>query len=255
MDISFTCSGTDAATKEYKRLIKTYGQVEDFADAEVVVAIGGDGHMLRVLRAMDEKKARIPVFGLNMGTVGYAMNDIRKGCLVERIENAVPQEIRPLRIGYIDADEQQLNSVAWNEGTVFRQSMQALKMQVAVNGIVRIEDISCDGLICATPFGSTAYNRSAGGPILPLETKSLALTPICTIRPRHWPGAVLPHSAVVGIKNLDIERRPMTLTFDSSKVENVREVYFNMATRKKATLLFDPEHGLEERILNEQFSF
>lgn len=255
MRISFTCSGTDEASKEHRRLTKTYGQVEHFADAEVVVAIGGDGHMLRVLRAMDEKKVKIPVFGLNMGTVGYAMNDIRKGCLVERIQEAVPQEIRPLHISYINEHGHPRNAIAWNEGTAFRLDTQALKLEVSVNDVVRIKDIACDGLICATPFGSTAYNQSAGGPILPLESKSIALTSVCPIRPRHWPGAVLPHTAVVAIKNLDPERRPMVITADSEKIENVREVYFNMASRKKATLLFDKDHGLEERILREQFPF
>jgi NAD+ kinase len=145
--------------------------------------------------------------------------------------------------------------LGWNDGTVFRQDMQTLNIRVSVGDQVRIKDISCDGLIYSTPFGSTAYNRSAGGPILPLDARALALTPICPHRPRDWPGAVLPHNAQITIENLDTKKRPMMVTYDSGKCEHVDTVVMSKHTRKKATLLFDPEHGLEDRILDAQFPF
>ncbi len=169
MKIAFTNSGTDAAYKKYRALSKTYGQVQQPGDAEVIVAIGGDGHMLDVLAHMEANKVGVPVFGLNMGTVGYAMNDLSNECLVERIDNAIPQVIRPMRIDVVAVDGSEYELLAWNEGTVFRQDLQTLKVGISVGEVERVKDISCDGLIYATPFGSTAYNRSAGGPILPLK--------------------------------------------------------------------------------------
>lgn len=255
MRIAFTNSGMDPAYRKYLELAAVYGQEQDPQDAEVIVAIGGDGHMLDVLAHMEHNKITVPVFGLNMGTVGYAMNDVREGCLIERIQSAEPQVIRPLRLNVSNVHGFAYELLAWNEGTVFRQDLQTLKVAVSVGDTERIRDISCDGLIYATPFGSTAYNRSAGGPILPLESRSNVLTPICPHRPRDWPGAVLPFKAGLTITNLDTDKRPMMATADGVKVENAKSVTIATAMRKKATLLFDPDHGLSERILREQFPF
>jgi NAD+ kinase len=255
MKMYFTCSETTAAIKKRRALVKHYGQVPHLDDAEVVVPIGGDGHMLDMLGMIADRNISAPVFGLNMGTVGYAMNDLSKGCLVERIEQAETQVIRPIRAIIERENGKPSEIIGWNEGTVFRQSLQTLRVSVSVNDDLKITDITCDGLIYATPFGSTAYNRSAGGPILPLESKSNVLTPICPHRPRDWPGAVLPFRVGVTIQNLDPHKRPMVVTADGNHVSNVERVTFTTSPRKKATLLFDPDHGLSERILREQFPF
>lgn len=223
--------------------------------------------MLNVLRRLTERNAlSTPIYGLNLGTVGYAMNELDSNnlynChneLINRIERTESQQIRPLHISVVYESNSNANDkleqFGWNDGTVFRQDMQTLSISVSVGDEVRIKDISCDGLIYSTPFGSTAYNRSAGGPILPLTSNATALTPICPHRPRDWPGAVLPHNAVVRIENHDTVKRPMMVTYDSGKVENAKSVEMTVAIRKKATLLFDEGHGLENRILDAQFPF
>ena len=262
MKIHFTNSGTRRAVTVYNRLVKYHGQCESAKEADVVVPLGGDGHMLDTLRMLAENNAlATPIYGMNLGTVGYAMNTWRaEQVLPERIDAAEPQNISPLRISVVHAklystEMATSDYLGWNDGTVFRQDMQTLSIRVSVGDQVRIKDISCDGLIYSTPFGSTAYNRSAGGPILPLDARALALTPICPHRPRDWPGAVLPHNAQITIENLDPVKRPMMVTYDSGKCEHVETVVMSKCLRKKATLLFDPEHGLEDRILDAQFPF
>jgi NAD+ kinase len=261
MKIHFTNSGTRRAVTIYNRLVKYHGQTDFAQDADVVVPLGGDGHMLNTLRMLAEiNSLKTPIYGLNLGTVGYAMNTWRADkVLPDLIDVAEPQNISPLRISvmYDRYLEEMVTSehLAWNDGTVFRQDMQTLSIRVSVGDQIRIKDISCDGLIYSTPFGSTAYNRSAGGPILPLDARALALTPICPHRPRDWPGAVLPHNAQITIENLDTKKRPMMVTYDSGKCEYVDTVVMSKCIRKKATLLFDPEHGLEDRILDAQFPF
>lgn len=267
MKIHFTHSGTRKAVLAFNKLTQRYGHCEVMAEADVVVAMGGDGHMLATLRRLSIAGALdTPIYGVNLGTVGYAMNDLdptnlynRHDELVSRITAAEEQHIRPIKINVEFMDERNMMSnctqYGWNDGTVFRQDMQTLSVSVAVADKIRIKDISCDGLIYSTPFGSTAYNRSAGGPILPLSSKACALTPICPHRPRDWPGAVLPQTATIRIVNLDPEKRPMMVTYDSGKVDNATSVELTAATRKKATLLFDPGHGLEDRILRAQFPF
>ncbi len=258
MQIHFTHSRTLKARTAFTRIIDTYGQCDSPKDADVVVALGGDGHVLNVLRKLTDTKALgTPIYGMNLGTVGYAMNSFSMVKLIHRIETAESQQISPLRINvmYDDSENVDTEHFGWNDGTVFRQDMQTLKVRVTIGDQVRINDISCDGLIYSTPFGSTAYNRSAGGPILPLGARALALTPICPHRPRDWPGAVLPLNAVIRIDNLDTKKRPMMVTFDSGKVESVKSVVMSIANRKKATLLFDEGHGLEDRILDAQFPF
>ena len=255
MKIYFTCSDTNAAYRKQRALIKIYGQAEHMDDADVIVPVGGDGHMLDILSIIGDRKIQVSVFGLNMGTVGYAMNDISKECLIERIENAESQVIRPVRVSVFGHDGKSTAMKAWNEGTVFRQRLQTLRISISVNNEMRIKDISCDGLIYATPFGSTAYNRSAGGPILPLESRSNVLTPICPHRPRDWPGAVLPFRTNVTVENHDSNKRPMMVTADGKEIRDAERVTFITDTRTSATLLFDPDHGLSERILREQFPF
>ena len=261
MKIHFTNSGTRRAVTIYNRLVKYHGQCESANEADVVVPLGGDGHMLDTLRMLAESNAlTTPIYGMNLGTVGYAMNTWRADTVLpDRIDAAEPQNISPLRISVMYSgsinDLVTSEHLGWNDGTVFRQDMQTLNVRVSVGDQVRIKDISCDGLIYSTPFGSTAYNRSAGGPILPLDARALALTPICPHRPRDWPGAVLPHNAQITIENLDTEKRPMMVTYDSGKCEHVETVVMSKDARKKATLLFDPEHGLEDRILDAQFPF
>ena len=262
MKIHFTNSGTRKAVTVFNRLVKYHGQTDFAQDADVVVPLGGDGHMLDTLRMLaDINSLKTPIYGMNLGTVGYAMNTYRADkVLPDSIAASEAQTISPLRISVMHAklyaSEMQVSEyLGWNDGTVFRQDMQTLRVRVSVGDQVRIKDISCDGLIYSTPFGSTAYNRSAGGPILPLDARALALTPICPHRPRDWPGAVLPHNAQITIENLDTVKRPMMVTYDSGKCEHVETVVMSKDARKKATLLFDPEHGLEDRILDAQFPF
>ncbi len=220
-------------------------------DAEVLVALGGDGFMLQTLhRHGGLGKA---VYGMKLGTVGFLMNQYRGEGLVERILSAEPAVLHPLEMLAQTESGASVGSLAYNEVSLLRQTRQAAHIGIELNGQVRLDELICDGVLLATPGGSTAYNFSANGPILPLGANVMALTPIAPFRPRRWRGAVLKSGTEVRFRVLDPHKRPVSATADSHEVRDVTEVLVRESHEHNVTLLFDPEHNLEERILSEQF--
>ena len=223
------------------------------AEADVIVALGGDGFMLQTVhRHMAINK---PVYGMKAGTVGFLMNQYRPESLLERIAAAQPAVLKPLEMIASSEAGSSVNALAFNEVSLLRQTKQAAKIRVSLNGAVRLEELVCDGVLVSTPAGSTAYNLSAHGPILPLGSEVLAMTPISPFRPRRWRGAILRSGTEVKFEILDHYKRPVSATADSSEVRDIVEVTIRESREKTVTLLFDPEHNLEERILNEQFAY
>ncbi|MFC3099620.1 NAD kinase [Altererythrobacter lauratis] len=223
-------------------------------EASAVVVLGGDGYLLDVLHQMlDEEKVR-PVYGLNLGTVGFLMNRHR-GCegLARRVAKAKPMQVCPLRMTAIDQDGIAHHSCAINEVSLLRETRQTAKIEISVNDKVRIPELAGDGVLLATPVGSTAYNLSAHGPILPLDSHMLALTPISPFRPRRWRGAILPDRSRVTFRIREPAKRPVMVVADQKEFRDVAEVHVEIARDKEMTLLFDPGHALDERIVAEQF--
>jgi NAD+ kinase len=223
------------------------------AEADVIVALGGDGFMLQTVHrhmALDK-----PVYGMKAGTVGFLMNQYRPENLLDRIAAAQPAVLKPLEMIALSEAGSSVNALAFNEVSLLRQTKQAAKIRVSLNGSVRLEELVCDGVLVSTPAGSTAYNLSAHGPILPLGSEVLAMTPISPFRPRRWRGAILRSGTEVRLEILDHYKRPVSATADSSEVRDIVEVTIRESREKTVTLLFDPEHNLEERILNEQFAY
>lgn len=239
------------AQAELGVLKKRYGDVAP-EDADVIVALGGDGFMLRTLHR--HLALGIPVYGMKLGTIGFLLNQFHHDDLPERIARAQPTVMRPLRMLAHSESGTSVEALAINEVSLLRQTKQAAHIRVSLNGIVRIEELMCDGVLVATPAGSTAYNLSAHGPILPIGSNMLAMTPISPFRPRRWRGAVLPATTEICFEVLDPYKRPVSATADSTEVRDVVEVRIRESTEHTMTLLFDPEHNLEERILNEQFT-
>lgn len=253
MKIAFTASEKPGAKSVMDGLIARYGNV-DAGDADVIVPIGGDGFMLRTLRRhMSLVKRGLPVFGMNRGTIGFLMNRMDSDDLPERIEAAKSATVSPLRMDAISAGEE-VSELAFNEVSLFRQTQQAAHIRISVDGQVRLEHLMADGVLVATPAGSTAYNLSAHGPVIPLGADVLALTPISAFRPRRWRGALLPNSAKVCMEVLDPERRPVSASADNQEIRRVERVNIEQDLKTKITLLFDADHGLDEKILREQFS-
>ncbi len=250
--IAFCASDSPKAQRAMKKLIQKYGQ-SDFATAQIVVALGGDGFMLQTLhKTMDYK---IPVYGMHCGSVGFLMNDFHDKDLIERLIKARPKDIYPLYMNVLDRDNIEHHALALNEVSLFRTSYQAAKIKIIIDGKIRLKELICDGVLLATPAGSTAYNLSAHGPILPIDSPLLALTPISPFRPRRWRGAILHNSAKVSFRTIEPEKRPVSAVADNREFKNITRVDVREDRSKKVTLLFDPEHGLEERVLNEQFQF
>ena len=252
--IGFLAAAFPAAAKAGESLRQRYGQC-DPEDADVIVALGGDGFMIETLhRFMRRAK---PIYGINRGAVGFLMNRYPDGDLPNdlpaRIDAAVSSTLRPLRMRAIAGDGREVEALAINEVSLLRETRLAAHLRVSVDGRVRLDRLMCDGAIAATPAGSTAYNLSAHGPILPLRSRLLALTPICAFRPRRWRGALLPESAAVVIDALDADRRPVSATADYTEVRGIARVSIEQDSETSLTLLFDPEHNLEERIIAEQF--
>ena len=224
-------------------------------DAEIFVALGGDGFMLHTLhRILEGEIPARPVFGMNRGTVGFLMNDWRLDCLAERIEAAKAIRVAPLEMTARTVKGETFIHAAINEVSLLRETRQTAKIEVSVNGRTAMPEIACDGILVATPAGSTAYNLSAGGPILPLQAKMLALTPISPFRPRRWSGAILPDDTSICFKVLDPENRPVSAVADQFEVREVAQVDVILDRDRSLTLLFDPEHALDERIAMEQFA-
>jgi len=249
--LAFVAANTAAARGARKALEKRYGAATP-AQADVIVALGGDGLMLQTLhRTM---RSRTPIFGMNLGTVGFLLNQHRAAGLPSRIRNAREVSLNPLRMVAVNTRGQRHELMAINEVSLLRASRQTARVAVAVDGQMRVPDLHCDGVMVATPAGSTAYNLSAHGPIIPLGAGLLALTPISAFRPRRWRGALLPRDSRVEFTVLDPSKRPVAATADSVEVPNVKKVTVTEARDIEFTLLFDPEHDLEERILKEQFT-
>lgn len=251
MRFAFVASETQVAQQARRKLIDRYGDVAP-AEAEVVVALGGDGFMLRTLHA--HHHLQVPFYGMKLGRVGFLMNKHHLNDLPGRIELAHTAELYPLEMQTTDADGVEAAAIAFNEVSLLRQSNQAAHVEVKLNGTVKLANLVCDGILVSTPAGSTAYNLSAHGPILPLDANVLALTPISPFRPRRWRGAILPHLTEVGLRVLDPGKRPVSATADFHEVRNVRMVTVRQSRGQGVKLLFDPEHNLEQRILDEQFA-
>jgi NAD+ kinase len=250
--LSFVSSGTGEADAAMARLQARYGDVGKEA-AEVVVALGGDGLMLQTLHQAIGR--HVPVFGMNCGSVGFLMNDFSDDGLLERLTAAKPTHITPLAMHVLDAEGAHHDALALNEVSLFRMTYQAVKVEIIVDGMRQMEELICDGILLSTPAGSTAYNLSAHGPILPIDAPLLALTPISPFRPRRWRGAILGNSAVVTFKTREIDKRPVSAVADNVEFKNVAEVVVREDRTHRVTLLFDPGTGLEERVLSEQFRY
>ena len=248
--IAFVASDSDVAQASAERLRDRYAS-KSVEEADVIVALGGDGFMLETLHRSLERG--VPIYGMNRGTIGFLMNTYDEDDLLQRVEEADVTTLHPLRMAARTRSGQRLELLAINEASMLRQTHQAARLRIHVDGIVRVEEMVCDGVLIATPAGSTAYNLSAHGPILPLDAGVLALTPISAFRPRRWRGALLPRSATVRIEVLEYGKRPVSCAADSSEVRDVVEVVVREDRECKLKLLFDRGHGLEERILNEQF--
>jgi len=250
--IGLLSSHTDLA-QAAERMLKDRYDWADTNSANVLVALGGDGFMLHTLHAMLETGDPRPVFGMNRGTVGFLMNDWRLDNLAERIEGAKAIRVAPLEMTARTVAGEVFRHAAINEVSLLRETRQTAKIEVSVNGRAAMPELACDGVLVATPAGSTAYNLSAGGPILPLQAKMLALTPISPFRPRRWQGAILPDDTNICFRVLDPENRPVSAVADQFEVRDVAQVDVKLDRKRSLTLLFDPEHALDERIAMEQF--
>ncbi len=248
--IAFVAGQTEEAQAARVALAARYGDVS-IDSADVIVALGGDGFMLRTLHR--HLARALPVYGMKLGTIGFLMNQYHLDELPERIARAQPSVLRPLLMDVGTEAGNSVSALAFNEVSLLRQTKQAAHVRVSLNGVVKIEELICDGILVSTPAGSSAYNLSAHGPILPLGSQLLALTPISPFRPRRWRGAILPAITEVRFEILDPYKRPVSATADSHEVRDVIEVSIRESREQTMTLLFDPEHNLEERILNEQF--
>jgi len=249
-NIHFVASDVPEADSIMAALHQKYGQSE-LEEADVIVALGGDGFMLRTLHRF--LPAKLPVYGMKLGNVGFLMNRFIQEDLLERLNEADVVELNPLCMVAVTEAGNESTALAINEVSLLRQLNQAAHIRVLVNGSVKVEELVCDGVLVSTTAGSSAYNLSAQGPILPLGTEALALTPISPFRPRRWRGAVLPSSVRIRFEVLDNYKRPVSATADAHEIRNVISV--DVFEKKDVTLklMFDPDHSLEQRILDEQF--
>ena len=250
--ISFLSSGASEAHEARARLVALYGDCRP-EDSDVIVALGGDGLMLQTLHRM--MNAPKPIYGMNRGSVGFLMNKYQDRGLRKRLETARPSLIHPLVMRATDSKGVMKTARAINEVSLLRQTYQAAKLRISVDGEGRLDELIADGVLLATPAGSTAYNLSVNGPILPLDAPLMALTPISAFRPRRWPGALLPDRASVSIEVLEAEKRPVAAVADHVEIRRVARVDVSMDHKTSLVLLHDPGHSLDERILREQFGY
>jgi NAD+ kinase len=250
--IAFVASPFAEAKTAEKRLRKKYGAVKP-ESADVIVALGGDGLMLQTLREF--MRSGTPIYGMHRGTVGFLMNEFRDDKLRERLAAAETTIIHPLLMRARDDRGRNHEHHAFNEVSLFRQTYQAAKLRILVDGKERLAELVADGVLLATPAGSTAYNLSAQGPIIPIDAPLMALTPISPFRPRRWHGALLPDRARVVVEVISPERRPVAAVADHDEVRDVRSVHIQMDHSIGMPILFDPGHSLDERILREQFQY
>lgn len=248
--IAFMASTTAVAQSARSALSSVYGHIEP-EKADVIVALGGDGFMLQTLHST--QSLNVPVYGMNCGTVGFLMNEYVEHGLIERLSASEEEEINPLRMKAINSEGKVHEGLAINEVSLLRAGPQAAKLRISIDGRVRLEELVCDGALVSTPAGSTAYNYSAHGPILPIGADVLALTAMSAFRPRRWRGALIKKSSVVRFDVLDSAKRPVMADADSRSAGQVVSVEITSAHEIKHRILFDPGHGLDERLIREQF--
>ncbi len=248
--IAFVAARGQPAQEALLRLTQRYGNVTP-AKADVVVALGGDGFMLQTLHR--HIKRQVPIYGMHRGSIGFLMNTYKETRLLERLKAAAPVTVHPLRMRAVTANGKEHEALAINEVSLLRETRQAAKIRISIDGVQRLDELICDGALVSTPAGSTAYNLSAHGPIIPLGAGLLALTPISAFRPRRWRGALLPSKASVTFDILENDKRPVSAVADYTEVRDVVRVHVTEEPDIDMTLLFDPEHNLEERIVKEQF--
>ena len=248
---AIVASETQAAQRALERLEARYAPVL-LADAEIIVALGGDGFMLQTLHGTMDLDT--PVYGMNCGSVGFLMNEFQEEGLIARLRDAEEAVINPLRMVAGGVDGEERRALAINEVSLLRAGPQAAKLRVSIDGKVRMDELVCDGALVATPAGSTAYNYSARGPILPIGSDVLTLTAMAAFRPRRWRGALLPKTVTVRFDTLEPEKRPVMADADSRSAGNVLWVEISSDPTVNHRILFDPGHGLEERLLREQFT-
>lgn len=249
-NIAFVATDVPDAQEGLAALTARYGNA-DPDDADVIVALGGDGLMLQTLHEFIDR--RIPIYGMNRGSVGFLMNEFSDEDLVERLNAAETTTLHPLRMNVRCTDGASRSAVAINEVSLLRETFQAAKLRISIDGKVRMPELTCDGVLVATPAGSTAYNFSVQGPIIPIGAELLALTPISAFRPRRWRGALLPHTACVRIEVLEAGKRPVSAVADHTEVRNVQTVEIAEDPSVDLLMMFDDGHSLDERILREQF--
>jgi NAD+ kinase len=248
--IHFVASSVDQAVAARDRLAALYGNVPK-AEADIIVALGGDGLMLATLH--ESREEELPVYGMHRGTIGFLMNDFRAEHLRERLEAAEEAVLNPLRMRAERADGSIVEALAINEVSLIRAGPQAVKLRILVDGRERMAELVADGALVATPAGSTAYNYSAHGPILPIGAEALALTPMAAFRPRRWRGAILPERARIVFEVIEPGKRPVSAAADSTEVRGAVRIAVESVPEIRHRLLFDPGHGLEERLIREQF--
>lgn len=250
--IAFAASDVPEAQTALQRLVARYGATPP-AEADAIVALGGDGFMLQTLHA--HLSGGVPIYGMNRGSVGFLMNAYREDNLPQRLARAERNIIHPLAMTAHSRDGKKTSGLAINEVSLFRQTHQAAKFRISIDGKVRLDELICDGVLVATPAGSTAYNLSAHGPILPINAPLLALTAISPFRPRRWRGALLPNEASIAIDVLDAEKRPASAVADNDETRDVTRVEIVQAVGVDLLLMFDRGHSLDERVLSEQFRY
>jgi len=250
--IALVASETDTAQAAAHALRQTYDFVS-IEEADIIVALGGDGFILHLIHDIMPHKASI--FGMNRGTIGFLLNDFQEHNLIARINSSLPVTLHPLRMIAQTENGDQIEALAINEVSLLRQTQQTAKVRIRVDGKVRMEELVCDGVLLSTPAGSTAYNLSAHGPIIPMNSDIMAMTPISAFRPRRWKGALLPQSAHVTFEIIEPLKRPVSAVADTTEVRHITKVDIRQDRSIKINLLFDSNHTLEERIFNEQFIY
>ena len=252
MKFHFISSNTSEALKAKKEYIDTYNQTAPEL-ADIIIPIGGDGILLKSLHDFNELDK--PFFGINYGSVGFLMNSSSNKDLNTVVKNSKSTDLKPLKMTAINEDNIIYDSIAYNEVSLMRQSHQASKFQIKINDTTRMNELICDGVLVSTSAGSTAYNLSAHGSILPLDSKLLALTPISAFRPRRWRGALLSEKNIIKVKVINFKDRKVSVTADNIEFRNIKEVTIQSSQDKNCKILFDNNHSIEDKILNEQFEY
>ncbi len=252
MKFHFISSNTSEAIKAKEEYIKSYNQTDPEL-ADMIIPIGGDGILLKSLHDFNELNK--PFFGINYGSIGFLMNSASNKDLKDVIKNSKSTDLKPLKMTAKDEDNKIYDSIAYNEVSLMRQSHQASKFQIKINETTRMKELICDGVLVSTSAGSTAYNLSAHGSILPLDSKLLALTPISAFRPRRWRGALLSEKNIIEITVINFKDRKVSVTADNIEFRNIKEVTIQSSQDKNCRILFDNNHSIEDKILNEQFEY